>query len=54
MKRRLKKYQKEYEELVNIFVGLTTRHTERLALKFTNDVSKLNEEYEDVLHTEKK
>lgn len=49
MKRRLKQYQKECETLTNEFVGLMTRHAERLSLKFVNDISKLNFKYKDVL-----
>ena len=54
MKTRLKQYQEEHEKLQYEFIRLVTKHSGRLALRFVNDISKLNEEYQDVLDTEKK
>lgn len=54
MKTRLKEYQKKHEELQYEFIRLITENNGRLALKFVNDISKLNEEYEDVFNKEKK
>jgi len=48
-----KQYQKETEELIHQFVSLTTKHTERLALKFVNDMAKLDYEYKDVVDIKK-
>lgn len=49
MKRRLKKYQKESEEILNEFMKKVTHNTQRLALKFVNDMAKVDYEYKDVL-----
>lgn len=54
MKTRLKQYQKKHEELQYEFVRLITENNGRLALRFVNDISKLNEEYKDVLDTDTK
>ena len=53
MKRRLKKYQKEYEALQFEFVRKVLHHTGRLALKFCEDAAKLNVEYQDLLEEKK-
>ena len=47
-KRLLKKFQKEYKELVENYGRIMQNHTTRVYVNFINDVARLNKKYEEL------
>ncbi len=53
-KRLLKKFQKEYEELIEKYGRIMQDHTTRVYVNFLNDVTRLNKKYEELKWKKKK
>ncbi len=52
MKREVKKFRKEYDELVDEFLRKMNHHYSRLLCKFLNDSSELHNKLHDLEQTE--